>query len=65
MMKNRRSCTIKVVIDRNTEYLLKATKAQTGVSVSEQVRRALRSWLGPKGWTIRQKPRDRAKEPAP
>jgi hypothetical protein len=51
-MKNWKSCTIKVVIDQNTSYLLKATKDQTGVSISEQVRRAIRSWLGLRGWTI-------------
>jgi len=62
-MKNGRT-TIKVVIDRNTEYLLKATKAKTGVSVSEQVRRAIRLWLGVKGWTIGHRRTGRIKKPA-
>ena len=51
-MKSGGSCTIKVVIDRNTAYMLQAMKAQSGLSVSEQVRRAIRSWLGSRGWTI-------------
>jgi len=63
-MKNWRSCTIKVVIDQNTQYLLKATKDRTGLSISEQVRRAIRAWLGLRGWTIGHRRTSRAKKSA-
>lgn len=45
LLKHGPRYPVQVLIDRRTAQWLEATKAQTGLSVSEQVRRGVRLWL--------------------
>jgi hypothetical protein len=51
MKRERRS----FLIDPETGYRLKAIKARSGLSESEQVRRAIALWLESFEWPIRQR----------